>query len=133
VDIVIATGSTKKVNVWKPTAEECTQIRAFAKREVSGMKRLEGGSRHNMHDSSVPTSLNIALVAKKENWEDTDLSDFVPWATFRKGVELTEDGRAIIDFYVYNAWGLETNISVYYKGGKIVKLARTGRGRELTF
>lgn len=131
MEVAVATSKTK--SVWKPSAEECKKIRDYAKREVRGLTRMEGGSRDNTRDHSVETSLNIARVAKTADWEDTDLNDFVDWATFRKGVELTDDGRAIIDFYCYSRDGLETNISVYYKDGAIFKLARTGASRMLNF
>lgn len=124
---------TNKKNVWKPTAEECKRIRDFTKQEVRGLTRMEGGTRINLQDGEIEQSLNIALVAKTEDWQDTDLNDFVSWAGFRTGVELTEDGRAVIDFYCYSREGLETNIAVYYKDGAIVKLGRTSSTRMVNF
>lgn len=121
------------LKLWKPTAEECKRIRDYTKQEVRGLSRMELGTRLNTQDHSETVSGNIAIVAKTENWQDTDLADLIPWADFRKGVELTEDGRAILDFYCYSREGLETNISVYYKDGAIFKLARTGAYRALNF
>ena len=124
---------TNKKNVWKPTAEECKRIRDYTKQEVRGLTRMEAGTRINLQDGEIEQSLNIALVAKTEDWQDTDLNDFISWAGFRAGVPLSEDGRAILDFYCYSREGLETNIAVYYKDGAIVKLGRTGSNRMLTF
>lgn len=113
-------------NVWKPTAEECAQIRAYAKRRVLGLKKLEPGLRYNREDESVSTSINIARVTKhSDGWEDTDLSDFSSWAAFRKGVELTDDGKAIVDFYAYDTWELRDSVVVYYKDGAILAIANT--------
>lgn len=122
-----------KRNVWKPTADECKRIRDFTKREVRGLTRMEGGTRINLQDGAIEQSLNIALVAKTEDWQDTDLNDFISWAGFRAGVPLTEDGRAVIDFYCYSRDGLETNIAVYYKDGAILKMGRTGSNRMINF
>lgn len=122
-----------KRNVWKPTADECKRIRDFTKREVRGLTRMEGGTRINLQDGTIEQSLNIALVAKTEDWQDTDLNDFISWAGFRAGVPLTEDGRAVIDFYCYSRDGLETNIAVYYKDGAIFKMGRTGSNRMINF
>jgi hypothetical protein len=122
-----------KHNVWKPTADECKRIRDFTKREVRGLTRMEGGTRINLQDGTIEQSLNIALVAKTEDWQDTDLNDFISWAGFRAGVPLTEDGRAVIDFYCYSREGLETNIAVYYKDGAILKMGRTGSNRMINF
>lgn len=122
-----------KQNVWKPTADECKRIRDFTKQEVRGLTRMEGGTRINLQDGEIEQSLNIALVAKTEDWQDTDLNDFISWAGFRAGVPLTEDGRAVIDFYCYSREGLETNIAVYYKDDAIVKMGRTGSNRMINF
>lgn len=122
-----------KLNVWKPTADECKRIRDFTKREVRGLTRMEGGTRINLQNGEIEQSLNIALVTQDEQWTDTDLNDFISWAGFRAGVPLTEDGRAVIDFYCYSREGLETNIAVYYKDGAIVKMGRTGSNRMINF
>lgn len=121
------------LKMWKPTADECKKIRDYTKQEVRALSRMELGTRINTQDTSETVSSNIAIVAKTENWQDTDLADLISWADFRKGVELTEDGRAILDFYCYSREGLETNISVYYKDGAIFKLARCGAARALNF
>lgn len=110
--------------IWKPTKEEADLIRSVAKAKVSGLRKMEAGVRLNTEDGSVPISINIARVTKQTDdaWEDTDLFDFMPWPEFRKGVELTEDGRAIVDFYLYNQYELDTNIVVYYEAGRIQKI-----------
>lgn len=61
---------------------------------------LEPGFRYNTEIEGKPVSMNIALVSDDSSWNDTDLDDYGTWAEFRKGVELTEDGRATIDFYI---------------------------------
>nr|DAF93631.1 MAG TPA: hypothetical protein [Myoviridae sp. ctshb19] len=113
---------SKKANVWKPTAEQCAQIRAVAKRGCSGLRRIELGTRVSLTDHELPTSINVARVAKTEKWEDTDLFDMRTWADFRKGVELTDDGRAVLDLFLYDQWGLDSHAIVYYKDGAIVKV-----------
>lgn len=122
---------SKKANVWKPTAEECKVIRAAAKRSCSGLRRIELGSRVSLTDSEMPTSLNVARVAQTENWEDTDLHDMHGWAEFRKGVELTDDGRAVLDLFIFDQWGLDGNMTVYYKDGAIVRCTTNPRDRAI--
>jgi hypothetical protein len=47
--------------------------------------------------------MNIAKITNDPDWNDTDLYDNAyTWRDFTKGVEMTDDGRAIVDFYVYN-------------------------------
>lgn len=114
--------------IWKPTQAQCDLIRRAAAREVDRTSRfsltLRPGLRYNTERNVSPASMNIALISNEPDWDDTDLFDFSDWATFRKGVPLTEDGRAIVDFYVRdrNEGELLSNISLDYAGGKIVRI-----------
>lgn len=107
--------------IWKPTAEDCLNIRNHAKDYAnSGWVKLELGLRCKLRDDSVPYSPNIMLVG---GFEESDLADFISWADFRKnGVELNTCGNAELDFYVYDRSGLVGNIGVYIGAGKITKL-----------
>lgn len=121
---------------WKPTQAECDVIKAAARAATSaGVSFLEPGRRFNTMFAEVDDSLNIARVTSQadrfEDWsEDTDLMDHGTWAEFRKGIELTDDGVAIVDFYVQGREELLTNIVVYYKDGKISSIASV-MGTEL--
>lgn len=114
---------------WRPTPAEVKLIKQAAAREARiafGSVILEPGYRYNTDDSTRPVSLNIALVSDNPDWEDTDLSDYGPWADFRGGVDLTADGRAIVDFYIRkrnDSWAeLHGNISVTYAEGRIQRI-----------
>ena len=115
--------------IWKPTQAQCDLIkRAAAKEGNVPLKAvlLEPGLRWNTDDGSKPQSINIALVSDEAEWGDTDLADMGYWEAFRKGVELTEDGRAIVDFYIRkrgDEWAeLYGNVTAYYEGGHIVRI-----------
>ena len=110
----------------KPTAADCQIIRKCAQRS-SGHKRikLEPGIRHNTEKDGIARSINIARVSDHPDWNDTDLWSTTDWQEFRKGVDLTDDGRGIFDFYVYSLGyhgELETNVVAYYEAGKLVKV-----------
>jgi hypothetical protein len=117
---------------WKPTPQEMRWIRRAA--EISAGRarvRIEPGTRFNINGDSRVSHMNIALLSDDPDWNDTDLSETVPWAWFRKGVELTSDGRAIVDFYVYEVtdWGdLRTNVTVYYAAGAVQRIDGTMDG-----
>lgn len=97
--------------IWKPTARECELIKHAAAREAGikpGRVLLEPASRCNTKDDSkneaackiARSDYNVALVSDDPDWSDTDLNDYGSWSEFRKGVALTDDGRAIVDFYI---------------------------------
>lgn len=121
--------------IWKPTKEECDLIREAARRE--GQRRtivLEVGRRFNVEREDLDSTINVALITDDpDNWDDTDLSETEPWSTFRKGVQLTEGGAAIVDFYIYemtrDRW-LLGNVSVYYEAGRITRLEGYGRTKD---
>lgn len=110
--------------MWKPSKEECALIRATAKLAVSGLCKVEAGIRCNTKYAGVEQSFNIARVTKSPSdyTLDTDLSDFASWADFRKGMELGDNGNAIVDFYLFNRFELATNITVYYEAGRIQRI-----------
>lgn len=118
----------------KPTREEKEIIRSCAARSA-GYKRVElcPGTRHNT-EQDRGEHMNIALVSDDPDWNDTDLSDNSwSWRDFTKGVELTDDGRGVFDFYVYGPVGsyhkeLQTNVVAYYKDGKLVRVTGVGDG-----
>lgn len=70
----------------------------------SRMKRfvIEIGVRHNV-DEELGYEKNVLLISKDitGEWGDTDLFDMESWDQIRKPIKLTEDGRGIYDFYVY--------------------------------
>ena len=124
------------MSIWKPTAEEVKLIRAAASREAGTSRiKLEPGIRLNTDAvDDFPQSFNIALVSNDPDWNDTDLADMTDWKFFRKGVTLTDDGRAIVDFYIYSLgdYGeLESNIIIYYSEGRLTSIVGTSRGEYL--
>lgn len=123
--------------IWKPTSEQCKLIKRAAALEAKiplGAVLLEPGERFNEHDNakniaaeSIPYGdLNIALISDDAEWNDTDLLDYGLWASFRAGVALTPDGRAIVDFYIRKRFDphsdLNGNITVRYEGGRITQI-----------
>ena len=118
---------------FKPTSDECRIIRDCAKRS-SGHKAVQlcPGERHNT-ETDRGRNLNIALVSDHPDWDDTDLwSNANDWTKdFRGGVELTDDGRGIFDFYVYSLGydgELETNVVAYYENRRLVRVEGVGDG-----
>lgn len=120
--------------MWKPTKNQIDLIKAAAAREsrvAQSAVLLEPGIRGNTKDASRNVDIpggqyNIALISDDPNFNDTDLSDYGDWAEFRKGVVLTDDGKAIVDFYIRRRFDpysdLHGNVTVYYEGGRIVRI-----------
>lgn len=130
------------MKTWTPTAVQCEIIKAAAARAAEyavtpRQIRLEPKVRQNTTDSSVGMCMNVARVTllSDDSWSDTDLFDCGAWTDFRKGVFLTEDGRAVVQFAirpVNNAVRDRTDdligdIEVCYLGGKIVSIVSGGR------
>lgn len=92
--------------------------------------RLEAGVRFGPKTDAW--CMNIAMVTDHPTWDDTDLADFVTWRNFLKGVELTEDGRGIVDLYVSKGYGIDselmTNIVAEFDRDGMTKLTETAQG-----
>lgn len=125
----------KQGGVWVPTDAECEVILKAAVIEAcpSVPKRqlnLEPGVRFNLDDDSIEPHMNWHLVSELENGDDTDLADHATWAEFRAGVQLSELGTALVDFYISHeskdqklqGYGLLGNVTVYYEEGRIWKI-----------
>lgn len=125
--------------IWKPTQAQCDLIKQAAVLESSpkgtlGQIKLDPGVRHNTVNPDTPLSFNIAQVSSLPDWSDTDLFDRVDWQTFRKGVELSQEGTAIIDFYIHARTDaiaakldyLLGNIIVFYADGKLAAIRGVG-------
>lgn len=125
--------------IWKPTQAQCDLIKQAAVLESSpkgtlGQIKLEPGVRHNTVHPDTPLSFNIAQVSSLPDWSDTDLYDRADWQQFRKGVELSQEGTAIIDFYIHArtdaiAEKLEYllgNIVVFFKDGDLCAIRGIG-------
>lgn len=120
---------------WKPTPAECKLIRDAGRREAGAARFLmEVGLRFNCDTPERESgyAMNLARVSDDPDWADTDLAGFEPWAAFRKGVLLTDDGRAIVDFYVSTPatrWEdseLRGNVTVTYAAGRIERIQGVG-------
>lgn len=116
---------------FKITHAEASILRECASRESQppipvGRVKLEPGIRFNTEHPSKPRSMNIALVSDDPNWIDTDLHDYASWRQFTAGIDLTEDGRGIFDFYIRRKadsyLDLFGNISAYVENGKLVRV-----------
>lgn len=129
------------MKTWKPTQAECDLIKRAAALESQprvsvSQLRLEPGIRYNTEDVTRDSSINIALVSDLEDWGDTDLEQVWYWSDFRKGVQLTDDGRAVVDFYIrprteaiadkHDLDHLLGNVVAYYADGKLVAIRGIG-------
>jgi hypothetical protein len=113
---------------WIPSREDIALIKQAASTETglaAGRLILEPGARFNIDDENVERNINIALVTKcaDDSWDDTDLDSPYDLTEFKRGVTLTDNGAAIVDFYVSNKDGLHGNVTVYYSDNKIQKIA----------
>jgi len=117
-----------KLAVWKPTQDQCDIIKAAAVRECGKRVTLEPGIRCSTVDDTIPDNINILLVDKSESegFAESDLLCHATWKAFRKGVELTPEGRAFVDFYCYDRDGLVSNLGVDYDNGTIECLGTLG-------
>lgn len=119
----------------KPTSEDCRIIRDCAERSA-GYGRVEICPSTKISLVTSAIHFNIAMISDDPDHADTDLFDNAyAWKDFTRGVELTPDGRGIFDFYVYgplNYWKeLQTNVTAYYEGGKLIRVEGTGARKPL--
>lgn len=115
------------MSLWIPTSDERKRIRAAAVSSAGKLVKMEIGARYNLHDPMVPESVNFMRVTKRplDPTSDTDLAEVYPWSTFARGVELSHDGQALVDFYCYGlgpSGELEINVMVAYAGGQITSI-----------
>jgi hypothetical protein len=100
-----------------------------------GNLMLEPGIRRNTEDSNRLCDMNVALVTHDlaGGWNDTDLDDYGTWEEFRKGVTLTDDGVAVVDFYIRPKNGagsgddLHGNIQMIVERGEMVRVEAQDR------
>jgi hypothetical protein len=117
---------------FKPTSAEKKTIRALAN-TVAGrsVTTMRATLRHNVNDNSIEPNINIARVTRlPEGWSDTDVTDSNGWDVFADGFYLTDDGRGVVDFYVYETSGdreLRTNIQVHVENGQLAKITEGNR------
>lgn len=105
----------------KPTKEELAIIRQAAKvacqKEGYSLKRIEIGMRYGSEIEDA--SINILMIDETKDWEESDLFTTVEWKDFKKGIP-TDDGRAVVDFYLYDSIGLCTNMQAHFNASKLV-------------
>lgn len=122
---------------FKPTREQCRIIRECAEKDA-GYAKVEicPSTKYHLTDHSKPHAMNILAVTNEPlekafdtrgGWDDTDLHDNAfAWKDFTRGVELTENGDGIFDFYVYGPLGynkeLQTNVTAYFRNKKLVRV-----------
>lgn len=116
----------------KPTAEERRLIRECAVKSAGKARvKIEPGERVDVTDAERGADLNVALISDRDDLEGTDLHEFRQWSDFLAGFDLTPDGRGIVDFYVSSVGDrgeLETNVTAYWQGGRLVRIIGTGDG-----
>jgi hypothetical protein len=85
----------------KASRTDAVAIRHWAQIQtrIKGI-RIEAGERYNVADDRR-ANLNIRLVSDDPDWNDTDLNDFVDWASFlRTDIQPDAQGRVLVDFYI---------------------------------
>ncbi len=111
--------------IWKPTPAECKAIREAGIRVAYGRRAitLEPRTNRSIRDYKRPEHMNGFLV--EEDPDDTDLFSTVAWTKFTRGVELDDQGRAWVDFYIRptgrDADDLDPllgNVTIWYQEGK---------------
>ena len=106
--------------LWKPTTTEKKNIRAYAAKFEKlrpAQIIIEAGERVSLVTGN--TSFNVLLIDQTPDWDESDLHDTHGWTdTLTRGIPLTEDGRAVTDYYVYEkVWNdhgdLLTNVQTH--------------------
>ena len=115
------------MTLYKPTAEEKRIIRDCARRSAD-CRNVEINPSTKINERG-DTHMNVAMISDDPDFGDTDLDDNAfTWRDFTKGVEMTADARAIVDFYVYSRGRdaeLKTNVTVYVERGRLVRVDGT--------
>lgn len=89
---------------WKPSAAEKRAIRNYAglsEGRKGSRVHIETNLRYNMDDGSIPPDENLLLVRNGADDARTDLYDTGRWGDLNKGITLTDDGRAEVEFVAY--------------------------------
>lgn len=88
--------------------EEVAMIRKISEQEArrNGGKApytMELGERVALKPGTHETSFNIYLLTEDRtgDWDGTDLNQTYEWKRIREKIELSHDGLAMIDFYIY--------------------------------
>lgn len=114
-----------------PSKEDIDRLKAAASREAVprcsvGAVLLQPALRCHKDQPDREAAINIALVSDDPEFNDTDLSDYGAWQDFRRGIPLTEDGRAIVDFYIRRRFDehdeLLGNVTIEVTGGKLARV-----------
>ena len=110
-----------------PTSDDRDRIRRAAALEAELQRPtivLEVGRRINLADGR--RAINIATISTDPEFADTDLDDYEPWPAFARGVQLTEAGDGIFDFYIRRRGDrdreLRGNVTVHIAAGKIIRI-----------
>ena len=116
---------------FKPTSEQKKIIRACAAKSA-GERRVEICASTRVSLITGKQHMNVAMISDEPDFEDTDLYDNAfKWSHFTRGVELTELGRGVFDFWVYSVGQdaeLKTNVTVYVEAGYMVRVEGTCNG-----
>lgn len=114
------------MTVYKPNSDDKARIRAAA-RKASGclsVKLRPSILCHADLNQATVESLNALLVAPTR--EEAQSIDQTEWATFvGKGVELTDDGNAVLDIAVYSTGAeasLENHLTLTIEGGRLSQI-----------
>ena len=130
--------------LWFPTPAEKRAIRtvaAMSENRKGSTVHIEIGERYALtRADNVPwqdtISINLlSFPGEKEGLDNSDLHQTVGWSELSHGVPLTSDGRAVVDFYVYEKLvgdhgDLLTNVQAHVETvngkPKLVKITGTG-------
>ncbi|MEP2533514.1 hypothetical protein [Shimia sp.] len=79
--------------------------------------KLEPGIR----TSETGESVNVNLIDRTPDWEDSDLADHIAWSDLRRdGLPLDAAGTGETDIYIYTAAGLAANMQIEYDRAGLV-------------
>jgi hypothetical protein len=129
---------------WKISAADRKVIRSYAAkaaRRRPGQIIIEVGERFCLDEGPWVCSFNILMIDKTEDWDDSDLNQTWRFSEVKE-IELTPDGKALVDFYIYERefddhGDLNTNVQAHVKliDGKprIWKMTDTDYGDLILF